>query len=163
MDDLLPDLCDVYPDDVQWLPMQWQSYGATKIFSGEIVTLRCYHDNSYVKKWVNEPGNGRVLFVDGSGATQRALLGDMLAEKALENGWAGIVINGVIRDAGAIGKMAIGVMALGTCPIKTEKRDKGEEQIALRVHEIAVSPGNYLYADLNGVVISQTALDLSAL
>ncbi len=163
MNDLLPDLCDVYPDDVQWLPLQWHSYGGKKVFYGEVVTVRCYHDNSYVRRWVNQPGEGKVLFVEGSGSLQKALLGDQLALKAQLNGWAGIVVHGAIRDVDAISKMSLGVMALGSCPIKTNKRELGEEQVALRVAGCIIAPKYHLYADLNGVVISRHALNLALL
>nr|WP_086940513.1 putative 4-hydroxy-4-methyl-2-oxoglutarate aldolase [Thaumasiovibrio occultus] len=158
MDDLLPDLCDAYPHQAHWLPIQWRHMGGKKCFWGEVVTVRCYHDNSYVKRWVNRPGEGRVLFIDGAASLRFALLGDQLAEAAVRNGWAGIVVYGAIRDAAVIGKLPLGVSALGVCPVKTEKRDKGSEQVSLRICDQVINPGDFVYADLNGVVVSKANL-----
>jgi len=156
--DLLPDLCDDYPNEVSVTELQWQHFGAQPIFTGEVVTVRCPEDNSMVKIWLAKPGHGKVLVVDGGGMLRRALLGDMLAQQALDNGWAGIVIHGALRDVGTINRMAIGVKALGVCPVKTDKRGLGDEQLALRIGGVEIRPGDHLYADLNGVLISRKPL-----
>ncbi|KXF79635.1 putative 4-hydroxy-4-methyl-2-oxoglutarate aldolase [Enterovibrio coralii] len=154
MDDLLPDLCDEFENGVTWLPVQWQDYGGKPLFFGQIETLRCYEDNSKVRELVATPGNGRVLVVDGHGNLNRALLGDLLAEKAVANGWSGIVVFGAVRDAGALSTMNLGVKALGVCPIKTEKKGLGDVGVDLRIGGVLVAPGHYLYADKNGIVVS---------
>lgn len=159
--DLLPDLCDDYPDKVQVTELQWLHFGMQPIFHGEVVTVRCPEDNSKVKQWLAQPGHGKVLVVDGGGMLRRALLGDMLAQEALDNGWAGIVINGALRDVGTINRLALGVKALGVSPCKTDKRGLGDEQLALRIGGVDINPGDYLYADLNGVLISREPLPLS--
>ncbi|WP_413113000.1 putative 4-hydroxy-4-methyl-2-oxoglutarate aldolase [Thaumasiovibrio sp. DFM-14] len=163
MDDLLPDLCDLYPNEVTWLPIQWQSYGESAVFYGEVATVRCFHDNSYVKQLLNSPGHGRVLVVDGGGAIQWALLGDQIAASAVKNGWKGVIVFGAVRDVGAINKMKIGVKALATCPIKTEKRGRGESGVEVHIKKIDIAPGYMVYADKNGVAVSRKALDLSTL
>jgi regulator of ribonuclease activity A len=152
-----PDLSDEAPE-VCAIELQFNNYGAIKQFGGQVVTIKCHEDNSLVKQCVGEPGAGRVIVVDGGGSLRRALLGDMLAEKAAANGWSGLVINGAIRDVDEIGQIGLGVQALGTCPIKTEKLGVGQRDIALQVGGVAIAPGDYVYADNNGVIVSKRPL-----
>lgn len=161
--DLLPDLFDHYPDQLTVLPDTYQSFGGKPIFFGEVVTVKCFEDNSKVKSELAKKGHGKVLVVDGGGSSRRALLGDMIALNAYENGWEGIIINGCIRDAGAIKTMQIGVQALGTNPIKTDKKNVGEVNVAIEIAGVIIKPGMNIYADLNGIAISQQPLDLSIL
>jgi regulator of ribonuclease activity A len=152
-----PDLCDAAPEaGVLELPLV--NYGQHKQFSGQAVTIKCHEDNSLVKACVGEPGNGRVIVVDGGGSRRRALLGDMLAEEAAANGWSGLVINGVIRDVDEISVIPLGVQALGTCPLKTEKRGVGQRDIDIHFGGVRISPGDYIYADNNGVIVSKRPL-----
>ena len=118
---ITPDLCDEYPDLVQVLTPMLQNFGGVESFGGEIVTVKCHEDNSIVKEQVGQPGHGKVMVVDGGGSMRNALLGDMLAEKAAENGWEGLVIYGCIRDVDVIRKTQLGVQAISTNPRKTEK------------------------------------------
>jgi regulator of ribonuclease activity A len=152
-----PDLSDEAPE-VCAIELQFNNYGAIKQFGGQVVTIKCHEDNSLVKQCVGEPGAGRVIVVDGGGSLRRALLGDMLAEKAAANGWSGLVINGVIRDVDEIGQIGLGVQALGTCPIKTEKLGVGQRDITLQVGGVTIAPGDYVYADNNGVIVSKRPL-----
>jgi regulator of ribonuclease activity A len=152
-----PDLADEAPE-VRALELQWVNYGQVREFGGPVVTIKCHEDNSLVKQCVEEPGQGRVIVVDGGGSMRRALLGDMLAEKAAANGWAGLVINGVIRDVDEIGRTALGVQALGCCPLKTEKLGAGQRGIDLHFGGVDIGPGDYVYADNNGVIVSKRAL-----
>ena len=156
--DLLPDLCDNFPDQLNLFQPIFRSFGGRVIFHGEIVTVKCFEDNSLVKELVNQPGLGRVIVVDGGGSLRKALLGDMLAEAATNNGWAGLVIFGVIRDAGTIATLDIGVQALGTHPMKTEKLGVGSLNIDVEFAGQTISPGHYLYADLNGILITEQPL-----
>ena len=160
--DLLPDLCDEFPEAVAVFETQFRSFGQHETFSGQAVTIKCFEDNSLVKKLVGTPGHGKVMVVDGGASMRRALIGDMLAEEAIANGWAGVVINGCIRDAATINQMAIGVKALGTIPIKTDKRGLGDQDITIRFAGVTVNPGDWVYADLNGVLISAEKLELAA-
>jgi regulator of ribonuclease activity A len=153
--DLLPDLFDVFPEQLQLIEQAWINYGAKPIFVGQVVTVSCFEDNSKVKAELAKPGHGKVLVVDGQGSFAKALLGDLIAKSALDNGWEGIVIYGCIRDAGAIANMPLGVKALGVCPIKTQKLDLGEINVPLRIAKIPVLPGMMLYADLNGIAVSE--------
>ncbi|PIE36787.1 MAG: ribonuclease activity regulator protein RraA [Gammaproteobacteria bacterium] len=120
--------------------------------------MKCHEDNSLVKRCVGEPGQGRVIVVDGGASTRRALLGDMLAEQAASNGWAGLVINGVIRDVEVIANIDLGVFALGSVPLKTDKRDEGQRDITVEIAGVEVAPGDYIYADANGVLVSSKNL-----
>ena len=163
MKDLLPDLCDHYEQDVSWLPLIFQNYGGKKIFYGEVVTLRCFEDNSLVREIVSQDGRGKVLFIDGHGSCNRALLGDQLALLAVENGWQGIIINGAARDVGTLATLDIGVKALGVCPFKTVKRQSGDKNMTLIVGHTMIYPGDYVYADLNGILLSREPLNLSVL
>lgn len=153
-----PDLCDEHGDDVQVIELPLRHYGASHHFGGEIVTVKCFEDNSLVASQVKQPGEGRILVVDGGGSPRRSLLGDNLAAAAVKNGWAGIVIYGYLRDVEEIAPMKLGVMALGSVPRKTEKRDEGQLGIDLHFGQCTVSPGHYLYADETGVIVSHRKL-----
>lgn len=152
-----PDITDEHPE-AKAIELQFRSFGGRGSFSGEAVTIKCHEDNSLVKACVGEVGNGRVIVVDGGGSLRRALLGDMLAEKAAQNGWAGLVINGAIRDVDEIAGIQFGVLALGCCPFKTEKLGVGQRDITVSIGGVAISPGNYVYADNNGVIVSDRSL-----
>jgi regulator of ribonuclease activity A len=152
-----PDLSDAAPEALA-IELPLANYGGRKAFSGRAVTIKCHEDNSLVKACVGEPGEGRVIVVDGGGSRRRALLGDMLAEQAAANGWAGLVIHGVIRDVDQIGATALGVQALGTVPVKTDKRGEGQRDIPLHVGGVIIEPGDYIYADNNGVLVSKRPL-----
>lgn len=161
MEDLLPELCDQFPDLVQIVEPLFANFGGRETFGGEIVTIKAFEDNSLVREQVAQPGDGKVLVVDGGGSMRRAMLGDMLAEKASKNGWEGIVIYGCIRDVNAIGQTDIGVQALGTHPMKTEKRGLGDLNVDVSFGGVTFHPGDYLYADNNGILISGQKLELS--
>ncbi|MGF1710489.1 putative 4-hydroxy-4-methyl-2-oxoglutarate aldolase [Vibrio kagoshimensis] len=158
MHDITPDLCDQFESKVTLLRLPTQNYGQKGAFWGEIVTVRCYHDNSKVREMLEKDGTGKVLFVDGNGSCQKALLGDQLAILAIENGWEGIVVNGAIRDVAMMSQMELGVQALGACPFKTEKRGAGEVNVTLSIHNQLIQPGDYIYADWNGILLSSEKL-----
>lgn len=148
-----PDLTDEHPEALA-IELQFTSYGLIRQFGGQAVTIKCHEDNSLLKQCVEEPGQGRVIVVDGGGSRRRALFGDMLAEKAAANGWAGVVINGVIRDVDEIGRTPLGVQALGSCPVKTEKLGVGQRDIDIHIGGVVIAPGDFVYADNNGVIVS---------
>jgi|TARA_B110000211_G_scaffold33139_1_gene33488 regulator of ribonuclease activity A len=158
MQDLLPELCDRFEDLVQVVEPIFTNFGAKERFSGEIVTLKCFEDNSKVRELVAQDGAGKVLVIDGQGSLKRALLGDMLAEKALVNGWEGMVIYGCIRDVNAIRSINLGVQALAVNPMKTEKRGLGEINQDVYFGGVTFVPGDYIYADNNGVLVAPHAL-----
>lgn len=160
MKDLLPELCDQFPELVQVVEPMFGNFGGRERFGGEIVTLKAFEDNSKVREQVALPGEGKVLVVDGGASMRRAMLGDMLAEKAAKNGWAGIIINGCIRDVNAIGETDLGVQALGTHPMKTEKRGLGDLNVEISFGGVTFRPGEYVYADNNGVLVSPQKLEV---
>ena len=154
-----PDLCDDYPELVRVLDPIFSNFGGRERFSGPLVTVKCFEDNSVVKELVGTPGEGRVLVVDAGGSMRRACLGDMLAEQASVNGWAGLVIYGCIRDVDEIMATDIGVQALGTHPMKTDKKGIGELGISVTFAGVTFSLGDYVYADNNGIIVSSQRLD----
>ena len=156
--DLLPDLCDQHRDALQVADPLFHDFGGKPLFYGQAVTLSCYEDNSLVRELVNRPGQGRVMVIDGGGSLRRALLGDQLAIKAAEQGWEGIVIFGAVRDVGTLATLALGVKALAACPVKTEKLGKGELDAVVSFAGVTIHPGDYVYADLNGVLVSAARL-----
>ncbi len=153
-----PDLCDDFPEDVRVLSPMLNNYGGKRQFCGEIVTVKCFEDNSLVKEQAGKPGNRKVLVVDGGGSLRKALLGDMIAENAVKNGWEGFVIYGCIRDVDAISALDLGVQAMNTIPLKTEKRGIGDLNVAVSFGGLTIEPGEYIYADNNGVIVSAKKL-----
>jgi len=152
-----PDLADANAKVVALL-LPWQDFGARSVFCGRAVTVKCFEDNSLVKELVQQPGLGRVIVVDGGESRRRALLGDQLAAKAADQGWAGLVIAGVVRDVEILESTGLGVKALGCCPQKTDKRGEGQLDIPVHIGGAMVSPGDYIYADRNGVLVSAEPL-----
>ncbi|MFA0084233.1 ribonuclease activity regulator protein RraA [Vibrio sp. 10N.286.49.C2] len=158
MRDITPDICDQHEDKVTLLDLPLQNFGQRAAFWGEIVTIRCYHDNSKVREVLSQDGTGKVLVVDGNGSCQKALLGDQLAIMAIENNWEGVIVNGAIRDVAMMSEMDLGVKALGANPFKTEKRGAGDVNVTLTMSNQIVQPGYYIYSDWNGILISKEAL-----
>lgn len=152
------DLCDLHDAQVRVLELPLRDFGGRLAFNGLVSTIRADEDNSRVREAVAEPGQGRVLVVDAGGSTRRAMLGDLLAAKAAENGWAGVVVFGAIRDSGAIGGLNLGVKALGVCPRKTDKLGEGERDVDVEFGGIRIRPGDWLCADEDGVVVADTDL-----
>ena len=152
------DLCDAHLDAVRVLSLPWLDLGGRRAFHGRISTIKAFEDNSRVREAVAEPGRGRVLVIDGAGSLARAMLGDLLAAKAVANGWEGIVIVGAIRDSAAIAQLDIGIKALGCCPRKTDKLGDGHRDVTLEVAGIIVQPDQWLCADADGVLVSDAAL-----
>ena len=160
MQDITPDLCDQYPEQVRVLEPMLRTFGGRSAFGGQIVTIKCFEDNSLVREQVAQDGRGKVLVVDAGGSMRRACLGDMLAEKAVANAWEGIIMYGCIRDADAIAALDLGVQAIATHPMKTEKRGLGDLNVAVNFGGVDFIPGEYVYADNNGVVVADQPLSL---
>ena len=152
------DLYDTHGEALRVLAPIFRDFGGLRTFAGPVVTLKVFEDNSLVRAALEEPGNGRVLVVDGGGSLRCALVGDNLAALGHKNHWAGIVVYGCIRDAAPIGTIAIGVKAVATNPRKSVKKGEGERDVTLRFAEVVISPGDYLYADIDGVVLATKQL-----
>jgi len=152
------DLYDQYTGKVQVALPGFSDYGGRKRFCGPVATLKVHEDNSLVREALEQDGQGRVLVVDGGASMRCALLGDNLAQLARDNGWTGIVISGCIRDAAVIAGIDIGVKALATNPAKSEKHGAGQRDVALRFAGVTITPGMHLYADEDGILISEQSL-----
>lgn len=147
------DLCDDHEDEVEVCVAPLRDFGGRIAFSGEIRTVRCFEDNSLVKATLAEPGEGRVLVVDGGGSLRRALVGDVLAADAVKNGWAGIVVNGAVRDTAVLATLDLGVKALGSIPMRGVKRGEGVVDTPVAFGGVVFVPGDRLHADRDGVAI----------
>ncbi len=156
----VPDICDEFLEEISVLEPLFSSFGGKQRFSGEIITIRCFEDNSVLRDVVRTEGRGRVIVVDGGGSLRRALFGDMLAAKAEENGWQGVVINGCVRDVEILETIDLGVKALNCHPVKTDKRGEGQLNVPVSFAGVFFKPGQYLYTDQNGTVIASRDLGL---
>lgn len=136
----------------------FQSYGARKTFAGQIVTVKCYEDNSFVKELLATDGTGKVLVVDGGASMRCALMGDMIAESAVKNHWNGVVIYGCVRDVDVIAELDLGVHALASIPQKSNRKGIGEVGVSLYFGSVTFNSGDYLYADNNGIVVAKEKL-----
>ena len=152
------DLYDEYEERLRVLAPMFRDYGGRSAFCGPVTTLKVHEDNSLVRSALEETGAGRVLVVDGGGSTRCALVGDNLALLGSQNGWAGIRVYGCIRDAAPIREIDIGLKALATNPRKSIKKGEGERDVNVRFAEVTIAPGDYLYADEDGVVVSERQL-----
>jgi len=149
------DLYDTHGDDLQSVSTQFRSFGGRSGFEGPIRTVRCFEDNALVKSVLATPGDGAVLVIDGGGSLNTALMGDMIADSAVANGWAGVVIHGAIRDSVAIGGLDLGVKALGTNPRKSAKLGAGELDVDLEFGGAVFRAGKRLYADEDGILVER--------
>lgn len=156
------DLCDAHENDspttVHPLPPVFRDFGSTTRFCGPVATVRCFEDNSRVKEAVESPGEGRVLVVAGGASVRRALVGGNLACAAARNGWAGIVVDGAVRDAAELNAAGIGIKALALMPLRSTKRNEGQRDVDVSMQGVAVRPGDWLYADEDGIVLSARQL-----
>ncbi len=151
------DLCDAHKNHADGafrvLPPVFRDFGGKLKFSGPVSTVKCFEDNSFVKAAVSSPGLGRVLVVDGGGSLRRALVGGKLGAAAAENGWAGVVVDGCVRDAAELVLCDVGIRALALMPLPTERRDEGQRDVPVQVQGVWVRPGDWLYADADGMVV----------
>ena len=149
------DLYDEHGEALASVSLQFQDLGGRTRFTGPVRTIRCHEDNGLVKSTLNSPGNGSVLVVDGGGSLNTALMGDMIAEAAVANGWAGVVIHGPIRDRAAVAKLPLGVKALGSNPRKSAKDSVGEVDVPVEFGGVTFRPGAVLYADEDGILVER--------
>ena len=136
----------------------FKSYGAIKSFGGQVVTVKCFEDNSRVKELLATDGQGKVLVVDGGASMRCALMGDMIAESAVKNHWSGVIIYGCVRDVDAIAELNLGVHALAAIPQKSNRKGLGEVDISLSFGGVTIQSGDYVYADNNGIIIAKEKL-----
>lgn len=158
-----PDLLDTNEDktsdgSLRVVAPLFQRYGARAAFSGQVVTLKLFEDNSLVREAFGEDGRGKVLVIDGGGSLRCALVGDQLAILAQKNGWEGVIVNGCIRDSADINQIDLGVRALNTHPLKSVKKGAGDRHINVTFGGVTFKTGEWIYADEDGVLVSTTAL-----
>jgi regulator of ribonuclease activity A len=155
------DLCDAHKAETDGafrvLPPVFRDYGGRHVFCGLVATAKCFEDNSPVKAAVESPGQGRVLVVDGAASLRRALLGGNLAASAAKNGWAGLVIDGAVRDAAELAACDLGIRALALMPLPTERKAPGLRDIPVQIQGVWVRPGDWLCADADGIVVMPSA------
>ncbi|MFQ5936998.1 MAG: ribonuclease E activity regulator RraA [Acidiferrobacterales bacterium] len=152
------DLCDTHGERVQIAEPLFADFGGNPAFHGEISTVKCFEDNTLVRAAFETPGNGRILIVDGGGSLRCALVGDQIAALAVDNGWAGAIINGCVRDSADIGEISIGLKALATHPRRSNKRGEGQRDVPVHFADVTFTPGHFVYADEDGVIVSSTPL-----
>ena len=149
------DLYDERGDELQSCELQFGQFGRRTAFDGTITTIRCHEDNVLVKAALSEPGDGRVLVVDGGGSLGAALLGDNIAGLAAGNDWAGVIINGAVRDTAALRTIDLGIKALGSNPRKSRKDGAGTRDVPVTFGGVAFHPGAHLYSDDDGILITR--------
>jgi regulator of ribonuclease activity A len=156
------DLCDVHKNDTDGdfrvLPPAFRDFGARIKFAGQVSTVKCFEDNTLVKAAGDSPGLGRVLVVDGGASLRRALVGGNLGKAAAKNGWVGVIVDGCVRDSAELAACDVGIRALATMPLPTEKRNEGQKDVAVQIQGVWVRPGDWLYADEDGIVLASKAL-----
>ena len=158
------DLCDQFENDIHAglihvLPPVFQSFGQAQAFHGQAVTFKVFEDNTLIKKALeNDNGTGKVMVIDGGASMRCALVGGNIAKAGTQNGWAGIVVDGCVRDTGEINELAIGVRALAAMPLRSLKKGAGERDLGVHIQGVRVNPGDWIYADADGIVVSPKAL-----
>ena len=153
-----PDISDKFPE----LPclVGFNSYGARSVFEGEVVTVVCPDDNSLAKELISQKGDGKILFIEGNASKAVALLGDNLAQQALDNNWSGIVVNGMVRDVEILRSISLAIYARGSCPRKSNKNNTGNINVNISIDGVDIKPTFWAYGDENGILISPTKLEL---
>ena len=150
---LTADLVDEIGPDVRSCDMQFGQYGGRSQFAGPIATVRCFQDNALLKSVLSEPGDGGVLVIDGDGSLHSALVGDLIAGLGVENGWAGLIVNGAVRDVATLRTLELGIKALGTNPRKSTKTGDGQRDVAVEFGGVVFVPGEIAYSDDDGIVV----------
>ena len=157
-----PDLCDAHPHEVRVAEPGFRAYGGREAFGGPVVVVRCVDadgpDNTLVKELAGTPGEGRVLVVDVAGVLSNAVLGDLIAADAAKNGWAGMLINGAVRDVEVLRRIDLGVCALASTPVKSNRRGVGERDVAVEFAGVSIAHGDHVYADATGVIVAARSL-----
>ena len=159
------DLCDAHKAELpgpadsgfRVLPPVFRSFGGRARFAGTVQTVKCFEDNSAVKAALESPGGGAVLVVDGGGSLRRALIGGNIAAAAARNGWAGVVVDGCVRDVAELAASDVGICALAAMPLPTDRRGEGQRDVAVQIQGVWIRPGDRLVADADGIVVMAPA------
>ena len=140
-------------EEVRSCDLQLRSYGGVTSFSGPVRTVRCHEDNALLKRLLGTPGDGAVLVVDGGGSLHTALSGDLIARSAVDNGWAGLILHGAVRDVAVLRELPLGIRAIGSNPRKSEKTGTGELDVPVSFGGVTFAPGDTVYADEDGILV----------
>ena len=159
---LTADLCDVHGDVVEVAAPIFTHFGGEPAFAGPVRTVECHEDNSLVREALSEDVDGAVLVVDGGGSRRCALVGDGIAQLALDHGWVGIIVYGCVRDRRAIDAMPIGIRALGTHPLRSVKRGEGRRDVSVRFADVGFTVGAWVYADEDGLIVAPGRLEVAS-
>ncbi|MBN9131407.1 S-adenosylmethionine--2-demethylmenaquinone methyltransferase [Paenarthrobacter ureafaciens] len=149
------DLYDERGEELESISVQFQNFGGESHFSGPARTIRCFEDNALVKTVLATPGEGAVLVIDGQGSLRTALMGDLIAASAVANGWAGVIINGAVRDREALATLPLGIKALGSNPKKSAKTGVGEVDVEIVIDHVRIQPGVMVYSDPDGILVER--------
>ena len=156
------DLLDDHPTTQVMSPSidgkSFKNFGGKCAFGGEVVTVKCFEDNSRVKELLATDGQAKVLVVDGGASMRCALMGDLIAESAVKHNWAGVVIYGCVRDVDALAQLDLGIQALAAIPQKSNRQGAGETGLTLKFGGVVIAQGDYIYADNNGILVSNQSL-----
>ncbi|MBD9724316.1 ribonuclease E activity regulator RraA [Streptomyces caniscabiei] len=147
------DLVDRYGTQLRVLDLQFRQFGAHRLFAGPVRTVSCHEDNGLLRDLLRTPGDGHVLVVDGGGSLRTALVGDLIAASAQDNGWAGLILHGAVRDSAALAELRLGIKALGTIPRKSSKDAAGETDVPVTFGGVTFAPGDVLHADDDGIAL----------
>jgi regulator of ribonuclease activity A len=153
MSDSTADLSDEFGDALQYCDLPFRQYGGRRRFSGAVTTVRCFEDVGLLRSVLETAGSGGVAVVDGGGSTRTALFGDTMAQLAIDNGWAGVVINGVVRDTAALAHLELGVKALGSSPRRGDRAGAGQQGVEITFGGATFRPGERLVSDEDGVIV----------
>ncbi|MGB5831932.1 MAG: ribonuclease E activity regulator RraA [Thiohalocapsa sp.] len=152
------DLYDQFADDLAVCEAIFADFGGRQDFFGQAVTVKCFEDNSRIKEALAQPGEGRVLVVDAGGSPRCAMLGDLIAASAVTNSWAGVIIDGCVRDTGRLAEMELGIKALAAIPRKSTRRGEGQRDLPVEIAGVRIAPGDWVYCDGDGIVVSPVPL-----
>ena len=152
------DLCDAHREQLSIVAPMFMCFGGRANFFGQIRTLKVFEDNALVRQTLSTPGNGNVLVVDGGGSLRCALVGDQLALLAVQNNWSGVIVYGCVRDSIAMRTLDVGIRALNTHPLRSLRKGIGDSDIPVAFGGVKFTPGHWLYADADGIVVSEKAL-----
>lgn len=155
MTDATADLYDERGDRLDSVPLQFLDLGGRTAFDGPVRTVRCHRDNALVKEMLATPGDGAVLVIDGAGSLESALVGDRIAASAVDNGWAGIIVHGAVRDRVALAELPLGVKALGSNPRTSAKHGVGEVDVHVTISAVVFAPGKHVWADADGILVEK--------
>ena len=147
------DLVDQYGTQLRVVDLQFRQFGAHRLFAGPVRTVSCHEDNGLLRDLLRTPGDGHVLVVDGGGSLRTALVGDLIAASAQDNGWAGLILHGAVRDSAALAELQLGIKALGTIPRKSSKDAAGEIDVPVTFGGVTFAPGDILHADDDGIAL----------